>query len=317
MNNQLKIFSGSSNPDLAEAICKELSVGLGDVYLHRFPSGEPYCQFRENIRGCDVFIVQSVCNPSDQMLMELLVMIDAAKRASAGRITAVTPYLGFLRQDRKTKSRTPISAKLTADLITCAGADRLVGLDFHCEQAQGFFNIPVDHLHAMPVFLEYIKKHSSVYNDCVFLSPDVGGIKRVTTYAEYVGVDFAFITKKRLGDSQVKPQAIVGDVKDKDVIIIDDLTESCSTLIEAANFARGHGAKQAWAFVTHGLLNETGIHRMKNTLLSGLVTTNSVALPAKIPNIIGVLDIAPLFAKAIGCINTDRSVTSLFDVKEF
>jgi ribose-phosphate pyrophosphokinase len=316
MNNQLKVFSGSSNPDLAAAICKELSIEPGDVYLHRFPSGEPYCQFRENIRGCDVFIVQSVCNPSDQMLMELLVMIDAAKRASAGRITAVTPYLGFLRQDRKTKSRTPISAKLAADLITCAGANRVVGLDFHCEQAQGFFNIPVDHLYAMPVFFDHIR-FKSYYKNCIFLSPDVGGIKRVTTYAQHVGVDFAFITKKRVSDSEVEPQAIVGDVVDKDVIIIDDLTESCGTLVEAAGFVRSHGAKQVWAFVTHGLLNEIGIKRMENTLLSSLVTTNSVTMPNKLPNSINVLNVAPLFAKAISCINTDRSVTSLFEVKGF
>lgn len=313
---QLKVFAGSAGQNLAQDICAYLKMKQGQIYLHMFPSGEHYCQFMENIRGCDVFLVQSICNPAHARFMELLVMVDAAKRASAGRITVVTPYLGYLRQDRKTKSRTPITARLMADLLTVAGVDRVVGMDFHCEQAQGFFNIPVDHLYAAPIFIDHFNTLSTPKP--VIVSPDAGGIKRAAAYAEVLGTDFAFISKKRLNDTDVKAYGLVGDVEGRNTLIIDDMTESCGTLIEAARILKEHGAKSNRAAVTHALLNETAYQRLADQdNLDELITTNTVCESTNGLKKITVLSVAPLLATAIEHINLDKSITELFAIKGF
>jgi ribose-phosphate pyrophosphokinase len=327
----MRIFSGSSNPNLAEAINTEVNAeignfpttsgyyqALGKIYLHQFPSGESYCQFQNNIRGEDIYLIQSICHPANDNLMELLVMIDAAKRASAGRITVVTPYLGYLRQDRKDKPRVPITAKLVANLLTEAGANRVLGMDFHCEQAQGFFDIPVDHLYAMPVFAEHFKKLG--IKDLVIVSPDAGGIKRASAFAEALGADFAFIAKKRISDTQVEMGNIVGDVLDKNVVILDDMTESCGTLMEAGKLCLEHGAASTRAAVSHGLFTKDGIRRLTSfDYLDEIIVTDSVPTVEQNRHMIPitVLSVASLFAKAIVCINQNKSVTELFEVKGF
>lgn len=311
---QLKIFAGSASQELTKDICNELQTKPGEIYLHMFPSGEHYCQYMENIRGCDVFLVQSTCNPAHARLMELLVMIDAAKRASAGRITVVCPYFGYLRQDRKTKSRTPITARLVADLITTAGANRIVGMDFHCDQAQGFFNIPVDHLCATPVFVKHLRETSELFNHVV-VSPDAGGIKRAAAFAEILGVDFAFISKKRINDTTVKSYGLVGDVKGKNALIIDDMTESCGTLIESAKVLIANGANTARAIVTHALLNADAYKKLDTQhALGTVITTNTVVQQQKYAGF-HVLSVAPLFATAINHINNNKSITELFEIK--
>lgn len=315
----LQIFSGSYSQELCSKIINSLKAGgkvAGKIYLHKFPSGEHYCQYLDNIRGGDVFLVQSIVNPAHERLMELLVMIDAAKRASAKRITVVAPYLGYLRQDRKTKSRTPITAKLVADLITSAGAHRLLGVDFHCEQAQGFFNIPVDHLYAMEVLKEHVLR-TGLDKNTIIVSPDAGGIKRASAFAATVKTDFAFISKKRKGDSEVESQGLVGDVSDRDVLIVDDMTESCGTLLEAARVCISNGALTVRAAVTHALLNDIGLKRLnQDNTLKELIVTDTVPLtPSSSP--ITVLSIAPLLAKAIMCIHLDQSVSDLFEIKGF
>ncbi len=304
---------------LANGICQELNILMGDVYLHTFPSGEKYCQFNENIRGTDLFLVQSICEPANDNLMQLLVMVDAARRASAGRITVVTPYLGYLRQDRKDKPRVPISAKLVANMITAAGANRVLGMDFHCEQAQGFFDIPVGHLYAMPVFADYLMQEDKTFNvnKTIVVSPDAGGIKRAEAFAQTIGTDFAFIAKKRLSDTEVKMGSVVGDVNGMDVIIIDDMTESCGTLIEAAKVCNNAGAKSCRAFVSHALLNQKAHDRLvEDVNLKQLVMTNSV-LNCGIAGKTKILTVAPLFAKAIQRIHNNTSISDLFKVKGF
>jgi len=324
MHKQLKVFAGSAGNDLAAEICTNLNIAQGQIYLHMFPSGEHYCQFNENIRGCDIFLVQPICNPAHERLMELLVMIDAAKRASAGRITVIAPYLGYLRQDRKTKSRTPITARLVADLLITAGAQRVVGMDFHCEQAQGFFNIPVDHLYAAPVIIDHLLADIKP----VIVSPDAGGIKRAAAFADAVETSFAFISKKRISDTEVKVYGIVGEIKDQDVLIVDDMTESCGTLIEAAKTCREHGAKNVRAAVTHAMLNHAAFQRLKTAftdgILSELIITNTAVdnktvdiIREQTANKVTVLSVAPLLATAISHINQDLSITELFKIKGF
>lgn len=311
---ELKVFSGSSNPVFSNNIARYFLPG--QIYLHRFPSGESYCQYMENIRGRDVFLIQSVVNPTNDMLMELLVMIDAAKRASAGRITAVLPYLGYLRQERKTKSRTPISAKLVANMIAGAGADRVLGLDFHFAQASGFFDLPVDHLYSLPTFIDYINKNLDTKN-MIVLSPDIGGIKRGNSFAESMGKDFGFIVKKRINDNTIEVQKIVGDVKDKDVLLIDDIAESCGTLIEAAKVCKNNGAKTVRAFVTHPILSDIAYERLSSDIyLDKLFVTNSI-LHVDLAGKIQTIDIAPVFAKAIQSIHNNESITDLFKIEGF
>lgn len=317
----LKLFSGTSNLPLAEKIAENLFTKLGDIYHHRFPSGETYCQFKENIRGSDVFLIQGITNPANENLMELLVMADAARRASAERITAVIPYFGYARQDRKDKSRVPISAKLVLDIIETAGIDRVVTMDLHSPQVGGFTNLPFDHLTFEPVLVNFIKTkyHSLALRDNVILmAPDVGAVKRIEKYSSMLKSDFGFISKKRIGDDKVELQSIVGDVKDKHVIIIDDLTESCGTLIQAAEACKNNGAKSVMTVVTHGCITDTGVNRLENALVNKIIddfvfsNTANIAKNTKLTDRITELDVSMVFAKAINNIHNNESVSELF-----
>jgi len=317
----LKLFSGTSNVPLAEKIAENLFTKLGDIYHHRFPSGETYCQFKENIRGSDIFLIQGITNPANENLMELLVMADAARRASAERITAVIPYFGYARQDRKDKSRVPISAKLVLDIIETSGIDRVVTMDLHSPQVGGFTNLPFDHLTFEPVLVNYIrsKYHSLVLRDSVVLmAPDVGAVKRIEKYASILKSDFGFISKKRIGDDKVELQSIVGDVKGKHVIIIDDLTESCGTLIQAAEACKKNGATNVVTVITHGCITDTGVNRLENALVNKIIdefvcsNTANIAKNTKLASNITELDVSMIFAKAINNIHNNESVSELF-----
>ena len=312
----LKLFSGTSNLPLSEKIALNLETKLGEIYHHKFPSGETYCQFKENIRGCDVFLVQGITNPANENLMELLVMADAARRASAERITAVIPYMGYARQDRKDKSRVPISARLVLDLIATAGIDRVVTMDLHSPQVGGFTNLPFDHLTFEPVLVDYIrtKYHSlDLRDNVVLMAPDVGAVKRIEKYSSTLKSDFGFISKKRLGDDKVDLQNIVGNVKDKHVIIIDDLTESLGTMIQAANECKRQGAKLVTCAVTHGCLTDVGVKRLAETnSIDEFIHSNTNNTWSVVPSIVKVWDVSVLFAKAIRSINRNESVSELF-----
>lgn len=317
---KLKIFSGSSNKRLTKEICKHLDEPFGNVYLHEFPSGEKYCQYKENIRGQDVFIVQSLNSPVNDNLMELLVMIDAARRASASRITAVIPYMGYLRQDRKTKSRTPITGRLIADMIEATGVNRIISMDFHCSQAQGFFNIPVDHLYATPVIAEYVAGDVDVV-----VSPDVGGVKRAHAYAQTLKADFAFIAKKRVSDTEVSASEISGDVNNKNVLIVDDMTESCGTLLSAAEICKRSGAKKVRCAVTHGVFTTTARDRLQEQCHSKSVidefiftdTVDNKVVDAMNFPFSSRLSVAQLLSRAIKRTNTNQSISALFQVEGF
>ena len=311
---ELKIFSGRSNPDLAKAICRFVGAPLGKILLKNFPDGEFFVKIEENIRGKDVFIVQSTCPPANDNLMELLIMIDAAKRASAQRITAVIPFYGYARQDRKDQPRVPITAKLIANLLVTAGANRILTMDLHAQQIQGFFDIPVDHLYAMPVFYDYLRNMKT--DNMTVVSPDVGGMKMAAAYAEMLTCGLGFVAKKRSDATTVEALNLVGDVEGRDVLIVDDLTETAGTLTSAAKMIKKHGAKSVKAAVSHGVLNNIGYDRIKEGHLDEIITTNSTPCETKkLP--ITVLSVAPLLGQGIIRINHHESVTNLFKIKGF
>jgi len=315
--SNLKIFSGTSNLPLAQRVADNLFTKLGEIYHHNFPSGESYCQFKENIRGSDVFLIQGITSPANENLMQLLVMADAARRASADRITAVVPYFGYARQDRKDKSRVPISAKLVLDLFEASGIDRVVTMDLHSPQVGGFTNLPFDHLTFEPVLIEYIrnKYHNLALRDSVVLmAPDVGAVKRVEKYAEHLKSDFGFISKKRIGDEKVELQSIVGNVKDKHVIIIDDLTESLGTMVQAAKECKRQGATKVTCAVTHGCLSEIGIQRLveADSIDEFVHSNTNHTWMHQQPQKVTELDVSNLFAKAINSIHNNESVSELF-----
>lgn len=296
-----------------------LETKLGEIYHHKFPSGETYCQFKENIRGCDVFLVQGITNPANENLMELLVMADAARRASADRITAVIPYMGYARQDRKDKSRVPITARLVLDLIATSGIDRVVTMDLHSPQVGGFTNLPFDHLTFEPVLVNYIRtKYHSL--DCrdnvVLMAPDVGAVKRIEKYSSMLKSDFGFISKKRIGDDKVDLQNIVGNVKNKHVIIIDDLTESLGTMVQAAKECKRQGAVKVTCAVTHGCLTEVGMKRLGEAdSIDEFIHSNTNNIWGNIgfkPSNVTELDVSGLFAKSIRSIHKNESVSELF-----
>ena len=313
-DTKLKIFSGSSNRALAEEICSSIGVPLGDATVTCFPDGESFVKINENIRGADTYFIQSTCPPTNHHLMELLIMIDAAKRASTSRITAVIPFYGYARQDRKDQPRVPITAKLVADLLTAAGANRVLAMDLHSQQIQGFFNIPVDHLFASPVFFQYLATKRS--NNLVVFSPDVGGMKMASAYADVLGASLGLVAKKRTSATTVEAISVVGEVDGCDVLLVDDITETAGTLTAAAKILKAHGARSIRAAVSHCVLNEVAYERLKSGLIDELITTNSVPIDTRgLP--ITVLSIAPLLGEAILRINTNESVTSLFKIKGF
>jgi len=312
MNGEIKLFTGNSNPALAHEIASYLNLPLGKAFVGIFSDGEIRVEIGENVRGQDVFIIQSTCPPVDHNLMELLIMIDALKRASARRITAVIPYYGYARQDRKVKPRVPISAKLVADLITTAGANRVLAMDLHAGQIQGFFNIPVDHLFAAPVLLEYIKNHFQ--NNLVIVSPDAGGVERARAFAKRLEASLAIIDKRRDAPNLAEAVNIIGDVKDKIAIILDDMVDTAGTLTEAAQVLITRGAKAVYACCTHAVLSGPAIERLKNSAISKLVVTNTIPLKeeAKKCGKIEVLSVASLLGEAIKRIHEETSISSLF-----
>ncbi len=315
MNSDLKIFAGNSNPDLALEICNCLSMPLGKAYVGTFSDGEIRIEIGENVRGRDVFVIQSTCQPVNTNLMELLIMIDALKRASARRITAVIPYYGYARQDRKVAPRVPISAKLVADLLTSAGANRILTMDLHVGQIQGFFNIPVDNLYASSVMMPYIK--ASFKNDLVMISPDAGGVPRARAYAKRLESRLAFIDKRRDAPGKAKAMNIIGEVKDMEAVILDDIIDTGGTLTEAAKVFMEKGAKAVYACCSHPVLSGPAVNRIAESPLNRLVVTDTIPLQdnAKQLEKILQLSVAPLFCKAITGIHKEDSISSLFDIQ--
>ncbi|MEO6952119.1 MAG: ribose-phosphate pyrophosphokinase [Polyangia bacterium] len=312
MIKALTIFSGNANRELAEQICRCVEVRLGAAEVTTFSDGEIFVEIGENVRGVNCFVVQSSSNPVNDNLMELLIMIDALKRASAGSIVAVMPYFGYGRQDRKVKPRTPISAKLVADLVTAAGADRVVGLDLHAGQLQGFFNIPVDHLFAMPVMVEQI--HKMGHKDPVIVSPDAGGVERARAYSKRLGGTLAIIDKRRSGPNVSEVMNIIGDVKGHDTIIVDDMIDTAGTLTQAAAAVMAAGAKSVSACATHAVLSGPAIRRIEESPLTEVIVTDSIPLnaEAKACKKIKQLTVARLLGEAIKRIHHGDSISSLF-----
>ncbi|MFC1668500.1 ribose-phosphate diphosphokinase, partial [Chlamydiota bacterium] len=273
---EMKLFSGTANKKLSEEIGSYLSVQLGNIEIKKFPGGEIFCQFKEDIRGCDIFIIQPTCSPPNENIMELLIMIDTAKRASAARITAVIPFFGYARQDRKDRPRVPITAKLMANLITAAGADRVLTMDLHAEQIQGFFDIPVDHLYAAPVFIDYIKELQ--LDDLVIISPDVGGIKRARAFASRLGAGLAIVDKRRVDSTSSRVMHLIGEVENKPVLIVDDLVSTAGSITEAAKFLQERGCKAIYANVVHPILAGPAILRLNESPIQELVISNSIPI---------------------------------------
>jgi ribose-phosphate pyrophosphokinase len=312
MGYELKLFSGNANRPLAEEISQELGMRLGDADVSRFSDGEVYVQINENVRGQDVFVIQPTCPPVNDTLMELLVMMDALKRASARRITAVLPYYGYGRQDRKVMPRVPITAKLVADLITAAGCHRLLAVDLHAGQIQGFFNIPVDHLFAAPpVIVDYLAKKD--LQDLVLVSPDAGGVERARAIAKRLNGGLAIIDKRRDVPNVAVFMYLIGDVKNKDVVVIDDMIDTAGTLIQAVEAVKREGARRVLACAVHGVLSGPAIKRIDESALEEVIITNSIPLTHdKGLGKIHVLSVAPLLAEAIRRIHDEESVSTLF-----
>jgi len=307
--NVMKIFSGTANRPLAEKIVACMGEQLGKMDVTQFPDGETFVKIHDNIRGQDVYMVQPICTNPNQMLMELLIMIDAAKRGSAERITAVLPYYAYARQDRKDQPRVPITAKLVANLLTAAGTDRVLTMDLHAQQIQGFFDIPVDHLHAAPVMVKYLREKK--LKKPLVVSPDTGGVKSAYAYSQMLGTGLAIVAKQRLGATEVDAFSVVGNVEGCDVIMVDDMTTTCGTLRAAAKILREHGAASIRAVVTHMPLTPIGIERLKENFLEELVTTDTIPLAVEgLP--VTVLSVSELLAEAIIRIHNDQSVSSLF-----
>jgi ribose-phosphate pyrophosphokinase len=313
MAYELKLFSGNANRALAEEIAQYLRVPLGEGEVSRFSDGEIFVQFNENVRGADVFVIQPTCPPVNDTLMELLVMTDALKRASAHRITAVLPYYGYARQDRKASGRSPISAKLVADLLEKAGVQRVLALDLHAGQIQGFFNIPVDHLFAAPVvMIDYLKKKD--LHDPVVVSPDAGGVERARAIAKRLNSGLAIIDKRRDGPNSAVAMHLIGDVDGRDVVVIDDMIDTAGTLVQAVMAVQREGAKRIFAIGVHAVLSGPAIERIKASPIEEVLVTNSIPLPddKRVAGRITVLSVAPLLGEAIRRIHDEESVSTLF-----
>jgi ribose-phosphate pyrophosphokinase len=310
--DNLQIFTGNSNPLLAEKICKFINLPLGGAKVKRFSDGEIQIEINENVRAKDIFVVQSTCDPVNDNLVELLLLIDAFKRASAKRITAVLPYYGYARQDKKVAPRVPISAKLVADLLTMAGAKRVITMDLHAGQIQGFFNIPVDNLFAAPVTIRYIREQFK--DDLVIVSPDAGGVERARAFAKRLEAGLAIVDKRRSAPNEAKAMAVIGDVADKVAVILDDMVDTAGTLTEAADALAGKGARQVHACCSHAVLSGPAVGRINDSALKSLVVTDTVPLKpeAEACGKIKVLSIADLVGEAIIRSHRGDSVTSLF-----
>jgi len=310
--DRLKVFSGNSNPALAEEICRHLGHKLGEASVRNFSDGEIYLQILENVRGMDVFAVQSTCTPVERNLLELLLMIDALKRSSAERITAVLPYYGYARQDRKDKPRVPISAKLVASLLETAGADRILALDLHAAQIQGFFDIPVDHLFATPVLIEHFRKRAA--DDFIVVSPDAGGVERARAFAKRLGCPLAIIDKRREEMNVAEVMNVIGDVRGQHCLIVDDLIDTAGTLVKGAEALLANGATAVSACATHAVLSGPAVQRIEQSQIEQVVLTNSIPLSREAAQCsrIRTLSVASLLAKAIQSIHDETSVSTLF-----
>ena len=311
-NGQLKLFSGSAHPDLAREIADHLGVSLGRAELKRFSDTEVSFQIDENIRGTDVFIVQPTCAPVDPHLVELCVMIDAFRRSSAARITAVMPYYGYARQDRKDKPRVPISAKLVANLLSAAGTNRVLTMDLHKAQIQAFFDIPVDHLFAAPVFIEYLSRQAD--RDYTIVSPDAGGVERARAYAKRLGADLVIIDKRRSEDGTAEVMNVVGEVQDRVCVIQDDIVDTAGTLTQSAAALRANGAARVLACAVHGVLSGPALERIEASAIEKLVVTNTIPVKPELlaSGKVEILSVAPLLGSAIQSIHQETSVSSLF-----
>ncbi len=309
----IKIFTGNSNKPLADEIAEKIGIPVGIANVGRFSDGETAVNIGEVVRGSDVFIIQSTCQPINDNLMELLVMIDAVKRASAGRITAVIPYFGYARQDRKARARDPISAKLVANLLTIAGADRILTMDLHAPQIQGFFDIPVDHLLGLPIIAEYFKEKFASMEDVVVVSPDVGSVTRSRKVAERLDCPLAIIDKRRPKANVSEVMNIIGDIRNKKVILVDDMIDTGGTIVNGANALIEAGAKEVYASCTHGVLSGPAIQRISESAIKELVTLNTITLSEeKKIDKIKSLSVAGVFAEAIERIYGDISISTLF-----
>jgi len=310
---EMKLFTGSANPELAMKVADFLGMSLGEIDIERFPDGEIFVKIRENIRGKDIFVVQPICNPPNENLMELLIMIDAMKRASAERITAVIPYYGYARQDRKDQPRVPITAKLVANLLVAAGVNRILTVDLHAQQIQGFFDIPVDHLYGFPVISKYLQ--SKKFENLVVVAPDTGGVKAAYAYSQLMGSELAIVAKERLGADEVEAFTLVGNVDGCTAIMVDDMTTTAGTLCSAAKLLKKKGASDVYAAVSHATVTEKGVERLKNSVIKELVVTDTVPLGVDFGDYpVTVLTVAELLGEAILRIHEGRSITTLFRV---
>ncbi len=310
MADNLVLIDGGSNSELAQKIADELHIKSLDTAITKFNDGETGVQVNDNVRGKNVFIIQPTSDPVNENFMNLLIMIDALRRASAVKITAVLPYFGYARQDRKDRPRTPITAKLVANLLTTAGADRVVTIDIHAHQIQGFFDIPLDHLYARNIFIDKIK---TLGDNTIIVSPDVGGAKMAESYAERLGTDMAIVHKKRIDDQTTEVSGVVGEVEGKDVVMVDDIIATAGSLCEAAKVLKKQGAKKIYAAITHGVLSGPAIERLQDSCIDKLFITDTIQLPKdKQIKQIEVLSCAPLLAQAISRMNSNQSVSQLF-----
>jgi len=311
MTRDLKIFTGSAHPELGEAIARSLKMTIGRAHLARFSDGEVWFQIQDNVRGADVFVVQPTAPPVNENLMELLVMLDAFKRSSASRITAVIPYYGYARQDRKDKPRVPISAKLVADLLSTAGTDRILTMDLHASQIQGYFDVPVDHLFAAPVIIEHVLKLN--LPQLTVVSPDAGGVERARAYAKRLDASLAIVDKRRDVPNVAEIHNVIGDVEGRTALIVDDIVDTAGTLAKVAEAIKSAGAREVLASSSHAVLSGKAVEKIEKSPLSKLIVTNSIPLPGeKRSEKIVSLSIAKLLGKAIKNIHDETSVTSLF-----
>lgn len=312
-NFGMKIFSGSAHESLARDIAATLDCQLADVRVTAFPDGETFVKINENIRGEDVFIIQPTCPPTNHNLMELMIMVDAAKRASAGRINAVIPFFGYARQDRKDQPRVPITAKLVADLLSAAGVNRVVTMDLHAAQIQGFFDIPVDHLYGKPIVIRELRKRfGENCQNLTVVSPDVGGVKMARAYSDALGANLAIVAKHRVSATEVEAMQVIGEVEGRDVVLIDDMTETAGTLCAAAEILKNQGANRIFAAVTHAVIGELGHQRIEDSVIEEVITTDSTPVIPK--GKVTPVSVAGIFGEAIQRIHDGKSVTSLFDI---